>query len=153
MTRINADLDPAVLLDQHLLAERRELPMVYASLRRSLKGRNLYDVFNRCPSKFTLNTGHVSFFYLRLKFLQSRYERLNEECLRRGYNIDLSRTYDIREFPEECFGEYYMTREAFDIITQRILLRHSAKPNWYTYNGDRISTEAYKLILEGSMLK
>jgi transcriptional regulator with XRE-family HTH domain len=35
-------------------------------------------------------------------------------------------------------------------ITERILLRHIAKPDWYTYNGDHISTDTYKLLLEGS---
>lgn len=124
--------------------------MVYASLRRSLNGRNLYDVIGKCPRHFTLNTGHVSFFYLRLKFLKARYARLQDECMRRGYNLDPDRVYNLQEFPEECFGDYYMTRRDFDTITERILLRHSAKPDWYTYNGDRISADAYKLLLEGS---
>ena len=60
MTRINI-IDPAELHDQHLVAEYREIFMVGSSLQRSLKSAN-WDPKN-IPVSFTLNKGHVSFFY------------------------------------------------------------------------------------------
>ena len=59
MTRINA-VHPTVLTDQHLMAEYRELTMVMGSLKRSLNSKNGLPPI---PEKYTLNAGHVTFFY------------------------------------------------------------------------------------------
>lgn len=62
MTRINL-VPPSELTDQHLFAEFREIKMVPKALARSLKGRRPRGVLEAIPKEFTLNTGHVMFFY------------------------------------------------------------------------------------------
>jgi len=85
MTRINSDIDPKQLMDQHLMAEYRELPMVLSSLRRSLRTQSEREILKKIPPRFTLNKGHVLFFYNKLTFLKDRYTRIVDELLNRGY--------------------------------------------------------------------
>ena len=61
MTRINI-INVSELTDQHLIAEYREITMVPAALNRTINSRNGLDV-NNIPKEFTLNKGHVTFFY------------------------------------------------------------------------------------------
>ena len=74
MTRINI-IEPSELTDQHLIAEYREIFMVGGSLRRTLKSKSGY-MESKVPKKFTLNNGHVYFFYNKGKYLHNRYLQL-----------------------------------------------------------------------------
>ena len=74
MTRINL-VQPSELTDQHLIAEYREIFMVGGSLRRTLVSKSGYRE-DRVPKKYTLNTGHVYFFYNKGKYLHTRYKEL-----------------------------------------------------------------------------
>ena len=71
MTRINL-VPPIELTDQHLIAEYREIFMVAGSLRRTLLSKNGYDE-SKVSKKYTLNKGHVYFFYNKGKYLHKRY--------------------------------------------------------------------------------
>ena len=129
MTRINL-LPPQELYDQHLMAEYRELPMVLASLRRSLRSPN-FNV-GKIPKQYTLNSGHVMFFYSRLEWLKCRYDLLCEELYKRNYNIspdDRNVVWD--GFPKWCYGTWKETERDIDINRKRIVERISAKPDWY----------------------
>lgn len=79
MTRINADIDPALLERRHLVAELREIAMVPASLKRSLRTLTPESILPRIPKEFTLNDGHVLFFYDKIEFLRRRFKKLCEE--------------------------------------------------------------------------
>ena len=68
MTRINL-VPPEELSDQHLVAEYREIFMVGSSLQRSLRPPNWEKTKESIPKKFTLNKGHVKFFYDKGKYL------------------------------------------------------------------------------------
>ena len=58
MTRINADIDPATLHRRHLVAELREITMVPASLKRSLRTKTKEEVLKNIPDRYTLGKGH-----------------------------------------------------------------------------------------------
>ena len=62
MTRINSNIDPKKLTDQHLMAEYRELPMVPAALRKSLRTQSVKTILSKIPKRYKLNSGHVLFF-------------------------------------------------------------------------------------------
>lgn len=80
MTRINT-IDPSFLTDQHLFAEYRELPRIFTLVREGkAKG-------TPCP-KYTMGTGHVTFFYDKLNYLFNRYKWIIEELESRGYNLN-----------------------------------------------------------------
>lgn len=132
MTRINV-IDPTVLTDAHLMAEYRELPMVMASLRRSLASKG---GIKKIPSNYTLNTGHVSFFYPRGRFLYDRYQALKAELRSRGYNISETRTSDFFVFIENgLMGDWIPDDRALEINAERVTTRILQKPHWYRYRG------------------
>lgn len=113
MTRINVGIDPSELNARMLIAEHREIkriPNAIKSGRFSMKGQ---------PTKFTLGTGHVKFFYDKLGYLKHRYSLLYAECIKRKFNV----TYF-----GECFegienkymGVYKPSKNDRDIIMARI---------------------------------
>ena len=138
MTRINSNVDPKQLMDQHLMAEYRELPMVLASLRRSLKTQSEREVLKKIPPRFTLNKGHVLFFYNKLTFLRNRYDRLVNELHNRGYNLDQSRTLDLSGIPSTFFNDWTATPADDAVLEQRIKEKIAMKPSWYKYYGKSV---------------
>ena len=131
MTRINSDLDPKTLKRMHLVAELREITMVPAALRRSLKTRAPADILKGIPKQFTLNKGHVTFFYDKIAFLHRRFDRLALEMERRGYHPDWSRNTAFDGFNSTWYGDWESTPEADAIVTERINFRISQKPHLY----------------------
>jgi deoxyribonuclease (pyrimidine dimer) len=115
------------------MAEYRELPMVYGSLRRSLRTQAPIDVLEKIPNEFTLNKGHVLFFYDKLEFLSERYADLKKELYSRGYDLDVNRGYDLSEFPKVFHGNYKATDKDLLVSKQRVMFRFLEKPMWYTY--------------------
>jgi len=131
MTRINSDLDPRLLKRMHLLAELREITMVPASLRRSLRTKTKEAVLKSVPANFTLNKGHVTFFYDKLGFLIQRFDRLADEMERRGYTPDRERVVAFNNFPDELYGLWTATEADNAIVQERINFRISQKPHLY----------------------
>lgn len=131
MTRINSNLDPRTLKRMHLIAELREITMVPAALRRSLRTRTPADINNGIPKKFTLNRGHVTFFYNKLAFLQRRFDALADEMERRGYTPDWSRKTAFGNFDKIWYGDWESTPADDAIVTERINFRISQKPHLY----------------------
>jgi deoxyribonuclease (pyrimidine dimer) len=131
MTRINSNIDPKLLKRRHLVAELREITMIPASLSRSLMTRSHLMVLSGIPKKFTLNTGHVKFFYNKLTFLQHRFDRLCDEMDRRGYVPDRRRRTAFDGFDERFYNDWTSTPEDDNIVHERIALRISQKPFLY----------------------
>lgn len=147
MTRINL-VHPSELTDQHLFAEFREIKMVPKALQRSIhaaqsRGDCLDDVYVSIPNKFTLNRGHVSFFYDKGTYLEHRFADLRLELAKRDitYNRDSVLDSDgvFSTLPYYFNRDYIPTPEALTIIRKRIAERIAAKPNWYRYYGKPIS--------------
>tara|TARA_B100000508_G_C11461758_1_gene279572 strand:- start:2338 stop:2748 length:411 start_codon:yes stop_codon:yes gene_type:complete len=131
MTRVNADLDPRDLTRLHLIAEIREITMVAGSLKRSLKSKDVDSVIKRIPEQFTLNQGHVMFFYDKLDFLRRRFNRLADEMERRGYSPDRERIHAFDGFNDKLYNDWTATEDDNDIVRERIRLRISEKPHLY----------------------
>jgi|AntRauTorckE6833_2_1112554.scaffolds.fasta_scaffold02632_1 hypothetical protein len=122
MTRINTGIHPSELTRQHLLAEHRELvriPNCVKKGRYNLKGT---------PEQFTLGTGHVKFFYTRLKYLHKRYESIKVECIKRGYNItNYSNCFE--NLPVELYNDYQETERDRKLLQERIAERLNTSLN------------------------
>lgn len=146
MTRINT-LPPHLLTDQHLMAEYRELPMVNASLRRSLASKN---GVTGIPNKYTLNQGHVKFFYDKGKFLHDRYLLLIVELKSRDYNIHPDdRSVDWNVFKDnDYYNNWHVDEDAVEVNKERILERVSQRDEWYKYFGRSIKFNAYKTVID-----
>jgi deoxyribonuclease (pyrimidine dimer) len=130
MTRINI-ISPSELTDQHLIAEYREIFMVAGSLKRTLISKNGY-LQSKVPKEYTLNSGHVYFFYNKGKYLNKRYNLIIKEMKLRGFNPDKE-----RKFPKDIFinnnlyNDWSPNQNDIKIIRQRISEKIALKPNWY----------------------
>ena len=130
MTRINI-IPPKELYDQHLIAEYREITMVPAALSRTLNSKAGL-IRSKIPKNYTLNKGHVYFFYNKGKYLDNRYNELIVEMKNGGFIPD-----ENRLFPKQIFidNNLYYDWEPSDIDMQVIRLRIKQKikqkPDWY----------------------
>ena len=137
MTRINL-VPPEELMDQHLFAEFREIKMIPMSLRRSIIARGVEGALKIVPAKFTLNAGHVSFFYNKGQYLNGRYMTLRRELTNRGINFDTDSMLDplhIFKSDPRFMGDYEPTPQALETIRTRIAEKIAMKPHWYRYYG------------------
>ncbi len=130
MTRINI-ISPDELTDQHLIAEYREITMVPGSLRRTLVSKTGYTE-GKVPKKYTLNAGHVYFFYNKGKYLYNRYQELISEMKDRGFTPDPDRKFPVNIFKDNgLYNDWMPTLEDYKIIRQRIQEKIDMKPDWY----------------------
>ena len=132
MTRINI-VPTEELSDQHLVAEYRELFMVGSALQRTLASKNRDKSLSSIPEKFTLNTGHVKFFYNKGEYLHKRYNAIVEEMKRRGMNPDPERVFKREQWPDELYNDWQPDDQELAIVRQRIQERIDAKPDWYRW--------------------
>lgn len=132
MTRLNL-IDPVALTNKHLVAEYKELTQViYPMQRAATKGTNNVDI----PVAFTLNAGHVKFFYNKGLYLHKRLIALKDEMSAREIRVDIegfqNRLRKIREsFPKEWYNDWQPTAVDYKIIIYRIAKRIIQKPESY----------------------
>lgn len=126
MTRINC-IPLSQLSGQHLIAEYRELPRIFALVRAAIaRGESPGDPRN--PPCYTLGTGHVRFFYCRLGYLVKRQSAIIAEMRARGYRPafdDPSRL--IAGIPNEWCLDWDPPPEAIAINLARIAERQAPK--------------------------
>ena len=120
MTRINVGIDPSELNMKMLMAEHREIKRIPNCVK---KGR--FSIVGQ-PREFTLNTGHVKFFYDKLGYLKNRYELLYAECVKRGFNVQyFGDAFD--GIDKKYMNDYTETERDRQLILERIKLRLSKK--------------------------
>tara|TARA_Y100001963_G_scaffold64231_1_gene89562 strand:- start:257 stop:667 length:411 start_codon:yes stop_codon:yes gene_type:complete len=130
MTRINI-VNPSELTDQHLIAEYREITMVPAALNRTLNSKSGYQE-KKVSDRYTLNTGHVYFFYNKGKYLHRRYDELIREMRLRGFTPDSNRVFPYKVFIDnDLYNDWTPTMEDYKIIRERIQQKIDMKPDWY----------------------
>ena len=119
MTRINC-IPVEELSGQHLVAEYRELPRVFALAQKAA----LRGSFS-APETYTLGQGHLLFFYTRLGYLAQRHLDLIDEMKRRGYKPTFSgiRKQDFPTIPESYWNDWEPTPEAQALNRARIKAR------------------------------
>ena len=139
MTRINL-VPPEELSDQHLVAEYREIFMIGSSLQRSLRSPNWEKTKKSIPKQFTLNKGHVKFFYDKGKYLSERYDELIKEMKRRQMSPDPLRIFKKEQWPDELFNSWKPNDYDLKVIRKRITTKINLKPDWYKWNGKKITT-------------
>jgi len=132
MTRINL-VQPEELSNQHLVAEYREIFMVGSALQRSLKSPNWHKTKQTLPEEFTLNTGHVKFFYNKGEYLYKRYLELAKEMRRRGMKPDKDRKFKMEQWPDELYNDWQPKDKDLIIIRERIREKIAQNPDWYKW--------------------
>lgn len=132
MTRINSGILVGSLIDSHLFSEYRELKRIPNTIK---SGK---AVIKDIPKTFSLNRGHVKWYYPRLKYLHKRSDALYQELLRRGYNVeDYSSCF--QSLPPELYNDWDDT-EAKPILVERIKERLLTMKN-LKFNREPITLE------------
>lgn len=118
MTRINAGIKPIELCDQHANGEKFEITRIPNTI---LRGKAKTSPDN-IPEVFSLSTGHVKFFYNKIKYLKRRYLALCYELELRGFtvNIDLTPFDRIEQEHPELFNDWEETDAARQILLTRL---------------------------------
>jgi hypothetical protein len=123
MTRINAGIKPIQLIDAHLFAEYRELKRIPNTIN---SGK---AVVKNIPNNFTLGTGHVKWFYNKLKYLHNRSNNIYAELLRRNYIVeDYSNCFE--NLPQNLYNDWDDTNAKpilIERITQRLITMKNLK--------------------------
>jgi hypothetical protein len=122
MTRVNL-VDPRFLQTKHLVAEYRELPRIFALIRKAQdRGESPNDPRN--PKVYTLGKGHVRFFYNKAQWLVERQEKLIAECIRREINIQYTTTDHLLDnLDKKWCNNWLPTKEEININIARINAR------------------------------
>lgn len=143
MTRIN--LIPAeTICDQHLVAEIKEINQLAGSFRKSLNSANGI-ILSKISPWFTLNAGHVYFFYDKGKYLHTRFNALKEEAIRRGYVITAEFNNEWADHPS-LYNDWTPDRQAYMVIGERLLEKLTAKPLWYKLYGREVPAAYFKFL-------
>lgn len=131
MTRINL-VHVKELADQHLMAEYRELPRVFGAVQKHVQARKRVRDF-KINSTYLLGSGHVTFFYNKLLYLQKRHIDIVNECLRRGMKIQNIEVNDISSFPVEFCQDYVPSDSEIKMSRGRLIEKLQMKPKWYKF--------------------
>ncbi len=138
MTRINL-LPPIKLTDSHLIAEIKEINQLSGSFRKSLSSKNGIKI-ERIPKRFTLNTGHVYFFYDKALYLHKRFNLLKIEALNRKFEITAEFNNEwLLAGRRDLYNDWQPCDEDVSLIVARIKTRLREKPYLYRYKKEKIS--------------
>lgn len=141
MTRINL-VSPSLLTDAHLLAEYRELPRAFPLAAAALR-RHGNPARVPSPPRYTMGTGHVSFFYARTDYLSARQFAIILEMQRRGFTP----SHTTPPPPVAGYPLSHWQPDEADIAVNlgrlRERLLHPPRPNFYTYYGKPVDAGFY----------
>lgn len=133
MTRINT-IDPQHLLDQHLMAEYREITRVSSLSKHTVQ-----------PKQYIMGTGHVKFFYDKGLFLAKRREELYNELVRRNYNVTW---FEYVAHLVSLHKDWQPAAADHIVSIGRLHEKLVDKPNFYTYYGKKVATTYYIDVME-----
>lgn len=144
--RCNAGVDPAILADQHLIAEYREL-LIPAGQMIKFGWKSKAPI----PTKLSLGKGHVTFWRDKQLYLKRRHNALVAEMVKRGFKPNLS-YWDLDQIPSEFLNDWEAGVEDSKLLRERIYDRVVQKFDWYRYNKGRLPKN-YKEMLFSSPVK
>jgi len=141
--RCNVGINPQYLVDQHLLAEMMEIPMVVGSLRYWN-----FEIKSKVPEKFDLGSGHMNFLKTKLVYLSRRHSAVSKEIERRGFKNTKSRII-LDDVPNKYCNNWSPTFEDSYVIRQRIIFKLLSKSNikFWRYNRQYLDTDKLKHII------
>lgn len=119
MTRINV-VPVESLTTRHLVAEYREITRLPKNLATALNRKSKPFSWDEIPSEYRMGTGHVKFFFDKMQFLESRFDQLVNEMLRRGFNPNFRDSGIFTKCSPEFYNNYNPTPEAIQINLERI---------------------------------
>jgi deoxyribonuclease (pyrimidine dimer) len=140
--RCNVGVHPKYLVDQHLLAEMMEIPMVVGSLRYWN-----FQIKSPIPDQYKLGPGHMNFLKNKLLYLKRRHDEVSLEMFRRGFRNEKSKV-DLTGVPEEFCCDWNPTLEDSNRLRFRLKWKLTNKKSlFWRYNRKRLTTEELDKII------
>lgn len=133
MTRINT-ISPAVLTDEHLLVELRELSRVPNAI---IEGR---AILSGIPRAYTMGTGHVKFFYNKLLYIKNRHDLLRIEYRKRR-GKDFSFKLSLKGLPAELCNNWIPSKEDKLVNYKRLEEKLFNRKRAYHFHGKAIGSD------------
>lgn len=127
MVRINL-ISPKYLMDQHLIAEYKEIQSLISYAKRNPDLRNV-------PEHMNWNFNHWIFFKNKLKYIEKRFRLIRKEMKNRGFKVNIK---SLGKIPKKLYGDYKPGFMDYFIIITRLVYRVLQKPFWYRYKRKKI---------------
>ena len=133
MTRVNL-VDPKLLIDEHLVAEYREIKRI----------ANNPPKNNNIPSSYVLGQGHVTFFKDKLDYIRYRHNLITREMRRRGFNVNI-------ELDKPHKKGFWMPKQHEVMVSvNRLVDRISTMKSEPHYYGNKIDRQvAIRQLMDG----
>ena len=112
--------------------------MVGSALQRSRKSRSWERTKEQLPKEFTLNIGHVKFFYNKGKYLYKRYLELIDEMKNRGMSPNPERRFKKEQWPIDLYQDWEPQEKDIELIRIRIQEKINEKPTWYRWTKNNL---------------
>ena len=139
MVRVNL-IPSTQLSDQHLIAEYREILMLFGYYRKHPVIQPSQNHF--CPMRF---------YHDKLQYLMRRWIALKVEMIMRGFNPTINLHYKELQLRDEFqgrFKDFVPSPEQIKSMKERITQRISEKPNWYRYNHEYKSPQFFQELMQ-----
>lgn len=143
MTRINGNLHPKYLIDQHLVAEYREIVRVPNHVYK-------HGIKSPIPELFTLGTGHVTFFFDKIEFLHNRFNSIVAEMKDRDITVNMSDD-SFKRLKKTSYYNSCQIHYSVPIVVERIRERVMTMKREPTLRGVPINRKLYCSILNLSL--
>ena len=137
MVRINL-IDPKQLSDQHLIAEYREILLLFGTYK-SRMDKKMKPAEDNLMHPFR-------FFYNKLLYLKRRHDALRAEMIARGFKP--KKFVDLNDYPWHRIHDFEPEDIHKDRIIKKISQRLDEKPNWYRYYGKYKTPEFFKDLMK-----
>ena len=95
MTRINV-VEPHMLTNKHAMAEYKEITRPFnKAMKHAIAGKLPTDI--KIPNSYCMGTGHESFFFDKLLYIQLRHQQLFNHLLALGYDVERTKCDAIQK--------------------------------------------------------
>lgn len=145
MTRINC-IPVEKLIDQHVVAEYREMLRVPAYLRKSKNSGKPIKI----PLFYKMSQGHVTFFYDKGLYLQNRHRKLRAEMARRGIQSNFELNLSIFHH-YGLMGDWRPDSDAMGVNIERLLERIDGMGEEPRYFGQAVGREWAKELVRSAL--
>jgi len=139
VVRINL-IEPKQLSDQHLIAEYREILLLFGYYRKHPVIRPSDD--HRCPMRFYQN---------KLLYLKNRFETLKDEM--RTRNFKPQKHIELIHYDNSNFKDFEPNETQVRQIKERITQRINERPTWYRYYGEYKEPAFFEGLMENHKLE
>lgn len=136
MVRINL-IEPSKLSDQHLIAEYREILLLFGYYRKHHFIRPSND--HKQPMRF---------YHNKILYLITRFFEIKEEMLKRQFKPIKDIKFCIHTMAKPRRNYFEPNEIQVLEIKQRILQRINERPTWYRYYGEHKSPEFFENLMQ-----